>query len=188
LHVVASPTKVDTTSWEHVSQQGSLAEVLTFLDAQNIQRLELGKLAWRMKDRDAFTAILGKLRARHVYDGTLWSYALLHRDAPTARTERLGVHRRARRRVHSGARHEDNRAVDRAVVGPCDPRELARRLRETEELSKFVRRADGRRKRRRKHLAAADEGSARRLGSRPGAAHWRKQNTRARAQTQTANA
>jgi len=85
LHVVPTATKVDTTSWEHVSQQGTAAEVLTFLDTHNVQRLELAKVAWRMKDREFFAALLSKLRARHVYDDTLWSYAVLHRDAAAAR-------------------------------------------------------------------------------------------------------
>jgi hypothetical protein len=78
------PTTVDTTSWEHVSQQGS-AEVMSFLDTHNVQRLELAKVAWRMKDREFFTQLLGKLRARHAYDDTLWSTALLHRDVEATR-------------------------------------------------------------------------------------------------------
>jgi hypothetical protein len=85
LNVVVSPTRVDTTSWEHVSQQGTPAEVMAFLDTHNVQRLDLAKVAWRMKDRAFFTAMLGKLRARHVYDDTLWSYSILHRDADAAR-------------------------------------------------------------------------------------------------------
>ena len=85
LRVVAEPSKVDTGSWEHVSQQGTAAEVMAHLDNANIQRLDLGRIAWRMKDREFFTATLAKLRDRHVYDETLWSYALLHRDQQAAR-------------------------------------------------------------------------------------------------------
>ena len=81
LHVVTVPTTIDTRSWDHVSQQGSPQDVLAFLDQHNVQRLELARIAWRMKDREFFTMALAKLRARHVYDDTLWSYALLHRDA-----------------------------------------------------------------------------------------------------------
>jgi len=85
LHVVAVPTTIDTTSWEHVSQQGSAAEVLTHLAAANVQRLDLSKLAWRLRDREFFTTLLAQLRARHVYDDTLWSYGLLHRDTDATR-------------------------------------------------------------------------------------------------------
>jgi hypothetical protein len=85
LTVVTVPTKIDTSSWEHVSQQGSAAEVLAFLDAHNVFGLDLAKIAWRMKDRAFFAQVLGKLRARHAFDATLWSYGLLHRDADATR-------------------------------------------------------------------------------------------------------
>ncbi|MEC7723984.1 MAG: hypothetical protein VYD05_00620, partial [Planctomycetota bacterium] len=81
FEVVSEPSEVDTSSWEHVSQQGSPAEVLAFLDAHNIQRLDLNKLCWRLRDRAFFEALLPKLRDRHAFDLTIWSYALLHRDA-----------------------------------------------------------------------------------------------------------
>jgi len=81
LKVVAEPSKIDTSSWEHVSQQGSPQEVLQFLDSHNVQRLDLSKIAWRMRDRAFYRALLPKLKQRHAFDPTLWSYALLHRDA-----------------------------------------------------------------------------------------------------------
>jgi len=85
LRVVATATTVDTGSWEHVSQQGSPAELLAFLDRHNLERLDLQKIAWRMRDRAQFSAVLERLRARHAWDDTLWSYALLHRDVAAAR-------------------------------------------------------------------------------------------------------
>lgn len=81
LKVVDKPSKLDTTSWEHVSQQGSPMEVLSFIDTHNVKRLDLGKIAWRMRDRAFFEAALPKLKQRHAYDNTLWSYGLLHRNA-----------------------------------------------------------------------------------------------------------
>jgi hypothetical protein len=85
LHVVAVPTTLDTTSWEHVSQQGSAPEVLAHLAAANVRRLDLSRLAWRLRDREFFTTLLAELRTRHAYDDTLWSYGLLHRDAEATR-------------------------------------------------------------------------------------------------------
>jgi hypothetical protein len=85
LRVVATPSRVDTSSWEHVSQQGTAAEVLTHLAGANVQRLELGKVAWRLRDRQFFVELLAQLRARHAYDHTLWSYGILHRDAGATR-------------------------------------------------------------------------------------------------------
>ncbi|MCA8976603.1 MAG: hypothetical protein KDC98_17920 [Planctomycetes bacterium] len=85
MHVVATPSQIDTRSWEHVSQQGSTAEVLAYLDNNNLLRLDLTKIAWRMKDREFFLAVTAKLRGRHVYDDVLWSHGLLHRHTDTTR-------------------------------------------------------------------------------------------------------
>jgi len=85
LNVVGAPSKLDTTSWEHVSQQGSAQEVLTFIDTHNLKRLDLDKIAWRMRDRAFFEAILPKLQQRHTYSNTLWSYGLLHSNADATR-------------------------------------------------------------------------------------------------------
>lgn len=83
--VVASPTRIDVNSWEHVSQQGSATEVLAFLDGKNVHALDLSRIAWRMRDREFFAAALQKLRSRHAYDHVLWSYGILHRDPQATR-------------------------------------------------------------------------------------------------------
>lgn len=85
LHVVVTPTAVDTTSWEHVSQDADPAAVLTFLDQQNLQRLDLAKIAWRMRDAAFFETVIEKLRQRFSYNDTLWSYGVLHQNEATAR-------------------------------------------------------------------------------------------------------
>ncbi|MEZ5966798.1 MAG: hypothetical protein R3F56_23365 [Planctomycetota bacterium] len=80
LEVVVELSKVDTTSWDYVSQNGSVDEVLAFVEENNLLRLDLGMVAWRMRDQAFFVAMLERLRQRLVYDGTLWSYGVLHRD------------------------------------------------------------------------------------------------------------
>jgi hypothetical protein len=85
LRVVATPTVLDTTSWEHVSQQGTSAEVLRFVAEHNLQQLDLGKVAWRLRERSFYEALLAHLRSRQSFDSTLWSHALLHGDAVAAR-------------------------------------------------------------------------------------------------------
>jgi hypothetical protein len=80
LHVVAELSELDTTSWEHVSQNGSLEQVLAYLQSANLQRLDLSRIAWRMTDRDAYDRIVGGLRTRQRFDAVLWAYALQHRD------------------------------------------------------------------------------------------------------------
>ncbi len=80
LVVVDAPTTVDATAWAHVSQHGALDEVLAVLATANLGRLELDRIAWRMRDRDAFTRVTAILARRHVYSDALWAYGLFHRD------------------------------------------------------------------------------------------------------------
>lgn len=80
LAVVRVPTVIDTGSWAHVSQRGSLDEVLGYLSERNLGRVDLPRIAWRLRDRVAYERITAVLAARHLYDDVLWSYALLHHD------------------------------------------------------------------------------------------------------------
>ena len=82
LRVVSTPSTVDESSWEFVSQQGTLEQVLAFLGRENLGRVGLSRLAWRMKERASYDAILGALEARLAYDAVLWSYAVHHGDRP----------------------------------------------------------------------------------------------------------
>jgi hypothetical protein len=80
LNVVPELTKVDKTSWDYISQNGSDEEVVAFLKDNNLGRLQLDKVAWRMNDRKMFDAVTSLLSARHVYDMTIWSYAIKHNE------------------------------------------------------------------------------------------------------------
>lgn len=83
--VVEKPTKLDTTSWEYVSQNGTSDEVLAFLNRENVRALNLDKIAFRMRDRAFFESVTKLLHARHLYQPTLWSYGLFHAEVATAR-------------------------------------------------------------------------------------------------------
>ncbi len=78
LNVVLEPTKVDQTSWDYVSQNGTPEEVLSFLDSHNFGRVDLNRIAWRMKDKAFFKKSIDLLRSRFTYQHTLWSYAVKH--------------------------------------------------------------------------------------------------------------
>jgi len=82
--VVDKPTKTDTGSWDFVSQNGTDKEVLEFLARENLQALNLDRIAFRMKDSAFFQQVTALLATRHVYQNTLWSYALLHGEPGTA--------------------------------------------------------------------------------------------------------
>jgi len=85
LSVVDKPTKIDAESWDYVSQYASADEVLKFLTTHNVNSLNLDKIAWRMHDPKVFASVTSLLTERHLYQHTLWSYALLHDVVPAAR-------------------------------------------------------------------------------------------------------
>ena len=85
FHVVAKLSKIDTTSWAWISQNGSVEESLAFLGAANLHRTDLDEIAWRMQDAAFFKKATALLESRHHYAGTLWSYGLLHNDPATIR-------------------------------------------------------------------------------------------------------
>jgi hypothetical protein len=80
LEVLTARRSVDTSSWSHISQHGTDAELLAYLEANNLERLELSRIAWRMRDRKLFEAVLGLLDRRHVHHPVLWSYAIHHQN------------------------------------------------------------------------------------------------------------
>jgi hypothetical protein len=84
LDVARELTSADVRAWAHVSQHATTDEVLAFLESENLGRIDLARIAWRMRDRDAFTRVTALLAAHHTYDDKLWSYALLHADGARA--------------------------------------------------------------------------------------------------------
>jgi hypothetical protein len=85
LHVVDRPSRVDKTSWAWVSQHGKTQDVLEFLEKNNVERLDLERIAWRMKDRKVFDQVIALLAARHTWSDVLWAYGVSHGDDGTIR-------------------------------------------------------------------------------------------------------
>ena len=85
FNVVPKPTKLDTESWEYVSQNGTAEQVLAFLGRENVFALDLERIAFRMKDKEFFEATIKLLTDRHRYAPTLWSYGISHNVVPVAR-------------------------------------------------------------------------------------------------------
>jgi hypothetical protein len=85
LNVVDKATKIDTQSWDYISQNGTPEDVLTFLTKNNVHGVNLERIAWRMRDAKFFEAATKLLALRHAYQHTLWSYALFHGVVPAAR-------------------------------------------------------------------------------------------------------
>lgn len=83
--VVARPSRIDTTSWDHVSQNGSSQEVLAFLERENVRSLNLTRIAFRMRDKNFFESIIRLLDDRHLYHHELWAYGIFHDHTPSIR-------------------------------------------------------------------------------------------------------
>jgi len=88
FHVVQELSKVDKESWDWISQNGTDEQVLTFLRTHNLGRIDLGRIAWRMKNAKLFRAVTELLARRHAYHQVLWSYGVRH-NRPEAIREYL---------------------------------------------------------------------------------------------------
>ncbi|MCF6284373.1 MAG: hypothetical protein L3K26_04210, partial [Candidatus Hydrogenedentes bacterium] len=86
LPVVEVPSRVDTTTWAYVSQQAPAEEVLEYLKKMNLNRIDLNRILWRMKDKAFYRQVLGLLKERIVYAPELWSYSVHHNDADAMKT------------------------------------------------------------------------------------------------------
>lgn len=86
FRVVRELSKGDTRSWDYVSQQADNEEVLSFLEGCNLAQLDLGRAAWRAKGNvDFFRRLIRLLDSRHVWNETLYSYAVYHNDPDSLR-------------------------------------------------------------------------------------------------------
>ena len=85
FNVVSKLTQVDKASWDYISQYGSEADVFAFLDQNNLAALAFPRVAWRCHEAKFFKKLTAYLGAHHVWDETIYSYALLHNDAAALR-------------------------------------------------------------------------------------------------------
>jgi len=85
FNVVEKPTKIDTQSWDYISQHGTEDQVIAYVGANNLGRTNLERIAWRMQEQGFFRRAIALLDQRHSYNHTLWSYALKHDELPALR-------------------------------------------------------------------------------------------------------
>lgn len=78
FRVVGEPSTIDRGSWDYISQHGTEDEVLDFIRKQNLFRVNLDRIAWRMNDAGFFNKTISLLDRRHVYNNLLWSYSVKH--------------------------------------------------------------------------------------------------------------
>jgi hypothetical protein len=81
FRVVKQLSQVDKASWDYISQYGSEADVFAFLDQNNIERLDVTRVAWRCRQNVVFfRKFVALLEKRHHFDPTIYSYAVMHHE------------------------------------------------------------------------------------------------------------
>ena len=85
FEVVDAPTEFDPTSWGWIAQHAEPEAVLDFLRNNNLRRLDLDEMAWRMRDRSFFERAADVLASRLVLHDTTLSYAVYHEDEERSR-------------------------------------------------------------------------------------------------------
>ncbi|BBM82566.1 hypothetical protein [Candidatus Uabimicrobium amorphum] len=83
--VVKVLSQQDTTSWDYISQHATQDEVIRYLRTENLSRIDLQLIAFRMKDASFFSRAIAILQQRQAYNNTLWSYSLKHNDPQVIR-------------------------------------------------------------------------------------------------------
>ncbi len=79
--VVKQLSQVDKASWDYISQYGGDEEVWTFIEQNNIERLDLERVAWRArKGVDFFRRLIATIEKRHLYSDVIYSYGVVHND------------------------------------------------------------------------------------------------------------
>ena len=78
--VVQKLSSIDTQSWKYVSQHGSNQDVIQYLTQNNLNRIDLEKIAFRMKDKSFFRQVITLLQNRQFFHPVLWSYGIYHQD------------------------------------------------------------------------------------------------------------
>jgi hypothetical protein len=81
LNVLAERAETNQESWEYVSQNGTVEQMLAWLDKANLTKTDLELIAFRMKEKEVFEQVLDRLTKNQTYHRTLWSYAVNHRNS-----------------------------------------------------------------------------------------------------------
>ncbi|MGN6546639.1 MAG: hypothetical protein ACTHK7_16410, partial [Aureliella sp.] len=80
LRVLAEPESVDETTWSYVAAWGTNEQVLAYLKKANLQRLDVSRIAFRMKDKSFYEQVIELLARAQRFDAVLWGYSLKHLD------------------------------------------------------------------------------------------------------------
>jgi hypothetical protein len=92
LTVLAEPESVDEHTWSYIADWASNERVLEYLQRANLERIDLSRIAFRMRDAEFYRQVLDLLSRSGRFVPELWAYAVRH-NVP-ADIEQLLQHRR----------------------------------------------------------------------------------------------
>jgi len=78
--VTDEPESIDETTWSYVADWDTDAQVLDYLGRANLERLDLARIAFRLRDKPFYTAVTQLMAASGRFDASLWAYAVRHDD------------------------------------------------------------------------------------------------------------
>lgn len=84
LNAVREVTTLNRESWSEVARLGADDEVLEFLRTHSLRKVSLNAVYNRLPNPKFYKALIELLSAAKLYDQTVWSYALPHRDLERA--------------------------------------------------------------------------------------------------------
>ncbi len=86
LRVTDGDPAEDHASWKVIARDGSDDDVLARLASENLHAIDLGLIAWRLRDRGFYDKAIATLRERLTLPQSLARYAFLHGDTGTMST------------------------------------------------------------------------------------------------------
>lgn len=84
--VVDELAETNEVTWEQVAISGSAEDIRNYLASANLQEIEWGRVAHRMKDGDVFQVVIDVLKRSQTAALELWAYGFLHRDESAMKT------------------------------------------------------------------------------------------------------
>ena len=78
FNVVDEATIIDKTSWVYISQNANEQDTLNYLQNNNLNRIDLNLILWRLKNPAFAKQLLDLLKKKNIYHQSSYSYAIKH--------------------------------------------------------------------------------------------------------------
>lgn len=80
IEVLKEPKDIDKNTWQYVADWGTDEDVLVFMKAANLRKIELERIAFRMQNKEFYDQCIALLSNAGIYQDALWAYSLKHSD------------------------------------------------------------------------------------------------------------